>query len=270
MFNEVEQRTPFDLNFYLFRIPIRVHPFFWIVAALLGNWVFRVWGFPYLLIWIGCVFFSILLHELGHALTGRLFGNRPHILLLTFGGLAIGATDPHNKRWQRIAVIFAGPGIQLLLYAILWVVVWCMSPPGFPLRGNLIWSPLFLIPQVGEPVAVTLCFLMIINLIWPLFNLLPIWPLDGGQITREVLDEFRPRDGIIISLVISAVVSGVLCIHMILAEQHRPLPFLEWVPGGYFNAMFMLLFCVVSLQQLQIENARRSQRYDRDDRFPWE
>jgi Zn-dependent protease len=270
MFMDIDQRTPFDLNFSLFRIPIRVHPFFWIISAVLGDWVFRVWGFPYLLLWIACVFVSILLHELGHALTGRLFGNRAHILLYGFGGLAIGSVDPHNRRWERIAVLLAGPGIQLVLYAILWSVTWYLGEPNSPARGHLLWGGYALLRVVGEPAAVTLCLLMLINLIWPIFNLLPIWPLDGGRIMREVVEGIRPRDGTVISLVISAVVSGILFIHEILAIQGRPLPLLEWLPGSYFNALFMLMFCVMSLQQLQIENARRRQHYYDDDRFPWE
>jgi stage IV sporulation protein FB len=257
MFNDIDQRTPFDLNFSLFGIPIRVHPFFWIVAALLGNWVMGDpdLGFPYLLLWIACVFVSVLLHELGHALTGRLFGNRAHILLYSFGGLAIGSIDAHNRRWQRILVLFAGPGIQLVLFGIIWGIFWWMGPE---------------VLTLSLPIRATLVMLWIINLVWSLFNLLPIWPLDGGQITREIAVGARPRDGIIISLVISALVSGVLFVHMILAQQHRPLPFLEWLPGSYFNAFFMLMFCVMSLQALQFENARRRQQHFDDDRFPWE
>ena len=60
--------TPFDLNFSLFGIPVRIHPFFWLVAILTG------WN-PYLpkliVIWVACFFVSILVHEMGHALTAK-------------------------------------------------------------------------------------------------------------------------------------------------------------------------------------------------------
>src|SRR5207302_5403914 len=61
----------------------------------------------YLLIWIACTFVSILIHELGHVFMGRLFGSHGHIVLYSFGGLAIGSSALRS-RWQRIAVYFAG------------------------------------------------------------------------------------------------------------------------------------------------------------------
>ena len=62
-------RTPYDLRFNLFGIPVRVHPLFWLVAAILG-----AGSDPdpiELLLWIGTVFVSILIHEMGHALAAR-------------------------------------------------------------------------------------------------------------------------------------------------------------------------------------------------------
>ena len=69
---------------------------------------------PYLVLWIICVFVSILIHEMGHVLMGRLFGAEGHIVLYSFGGLAIGSKRLAD-RWQRIAVSFAGPLAQFIL-----------------------------------------------------------------------------------------------------------------------------------------------------------
>ena len=89
------QPTPFDLRFRLFRTHVRIHPLFWLIAVMLG------WGYTHLhrpatgnivgdlALWVGCVFVSILVHEFGHALTGRLFGSHAHIVLYGFGGLGI-------------------------------------------------------------------------------------------------------------------------------------------------------------------------------------
>ena len=78
-------------------------------------------------------------------------------------------------------------------------------------------SPLGLI---GLPPAVllTLLFLAEINLFWPLLNLLPIWPLDGGQITREVSTAVSRRQGLVVSLWISLIVSGFLALHALVVE----------------------------------------------------
>lgn len=57
--------TPYDLRFQLLGMPVRVHPLFWLVAAMLG---WRNENIPLVLIWVGCVFVSILVHEYGHGL----------------------------------------------------------------------------------------------------------------------------------------------------------------------------------------------------------
>ena len=62
-------RTQWDLHFPLFGFPVRVHPFFWAVALLMG---FR--SSPRLidlLLWVAAVFLAILVHELGHAIVMR-------------------------------------------------------------------------------------------------------------------------------------------------------------------------------------------------------
>ena len=116
-------RTQADLNFSLFGIPIRIHPMFWAIAALLGlNACDR--DLSLLLIWVVAVFFSILLHELGHAVVIRWFGNRPWITLYAFGGLT--SHDPRRSlrpggtnTWGQILISFAGPGVGFLLVAVL-------------------------------------------------------------------------------------------------------------------------------------------------------
>ena len=123
--------TPFDLNWRMFGIHVRVHPGFWIFSAIFG------WGMctnpitgkivlSSLLTWIGCTFFSVLIHELGHVVMGRLCGQKGNIVLHSFGGLAIGqyqltsrcAADRHLscRARRRLAVICrylaAGDAVQ--------------------------------------------------------------------------------------------------------------------------------------------------------------
>jgi Zn-dependent protease len=246
-------QTPYDLRWRMFGIPVRVHPLFWLVAVLLG-WDFLNAGLLYLGLWVLCVFVSILLHEMGHVLMGRLFGARGHIVLYSFGGLAIGSNDLRS-RWQRIAVLAAGPGIQLLLWGAL-VVLAPSLLVGVPEQWRL-------------PVTATVLMLWQINLFWPILNLLPIWPLDGGQISREALEGlFRDR-GTTLALGISACVSGLLAVHALLATlSHGKTILLPYVPAfGMFTALFFAYFCINSFQALQAENARRRPW---DDRMPWE
>ena len=109
-------RTPYDLRWRMLGTDVRVHPLFWLVSAVLGwNWYsMRGGGIGYLLLWVFCCFVSVLLHEFGHVLVGRLFGSDGHIVLYSFGGLAVGSSDL-RRRWQRVLVLFGGPGAQLVL-----------------------------------------------------------------------------------------------------------------------------------------------------------
>jgi Zn-dependent protease len=253
--------TPYDLRWRMFGVRIRVHPLFWVVAALLGFEWSKV-GFPFLLLWVACVFVSVLWHELGHVFMGRLFGSPGHIVLFSFGGLAIGSGDV-PRRYQRVLVSAAGPLAQLLL--LVPIAVALNQIDGVPFGWEM------LIPYRGEEAAVLgLKMLAQINLFWPLLNLLPIWPLDGGQITREVCEGASEERGRVVSLGISAAVSGVLAAHVLLAMQGHPLiPGLEWLSGLYMG-IFFALFCVSSFQALQAEKSRRRPGGWDDDLPPWE
>src|SRR5207253_2694117 len=108
----------FDLRFHLFGVPVRVHPTFWLFSAILGwNWVNL--GLEYLLLWIGCSFVSILLHEMGHVFMALVFGRPSHVVLYSMGGLAIGDFQVRG-RWRRIGISLGGPVAGLLLWAIIW------------------------------------------------------------------------------------------------------------------------------------------------------
>src|SRR5271166_3082724 len=82
------QPTQFDLNFRIFGIPVRVHPSFWLISALFA-WQFMEWGLQFFALAVGCMFVSLMAHELGHALTFGAYGTRAGILLYFLGGLAI-------------------------------------------------------------------------------------------------------------------------------------------------------------------------------------
>jgi Zn-dependent protease len=254
--------TRYDLRWWMFGTHVRVHPMFWLMSVILGYDATIRAGVGYLLAWVGCVFVSVLLHEFGHVWMGRLFGSHGHIVLYSFGGLAIGSNHL-DRRGQRILVSFAGPGIQLVLLALLWF--------------GKDWL-LHLLPLQVATAAIRIWLMLFeINLLWPLLNLLPIWPLDGGQITRETCQGLIPARGTAFSLGISMVVSGFLAAHELMASKGRPLiqlPISEYSSsflrllkamleyGDMFMALFFALFCVSSFLALQAENQRRQQWSD--------
>jgi Zn-dependent protease len=247
--------TQFDLHFRLpgLDVPVRVHPMFWVLTAVLGWGAYAQppFGLGFVLLWVACVFLSVLIHELGHVLAGRAFGSSGYIVLYSFGGLAVGSSDL-PRRWQRIVVYAAGPGAQFLVLGLVWLTgprVFVRLAPAYPLAG-----------------AATYLMLWQINLYWPLLNLLPIWPLDGGRISREVLEGAMGQRGVEASLVVSMVVAGAAAADILLWQHKKGfIPYLEGM--SMYSALFFGLFCLENFQALQYERSRR-QRWD--DRLPWE
>lgn len=181
--------TPFDLRLVAFRIPIRVHPSFWVAAAVLG---WNADRFDLVFIWVMCVLVSIMVHELGHALMAEAFGWASHIVMYWGGGLAFSERYTNRTPWREIAVSLAGPFAGFGLFALTVGVD-------------------FLIPaDASRPpyVRYIIHVLIYINLFWGLVNLLPVLPLDGGQVTQSLLAWLRFRDPVRIALQISAAIAG--------------------------------------------------------------
>lgn len=149
---------------------------------------------------------SIVLHELGHAFAGRLFGLTPeHIALHGMGGSCHWSRSRLLSREEDIVVSLAGPLANLLIYAV------CDG----------ITHGVYLLPKEMVESDATLWALYILNsvgsanfaLFW--FNLLPAHPLDGGHIAAALIG--RRTDGDTARLAVAwsglgvaALVAGVL------------------------------------------------------------
>lgn len=214
--------TPYDLRFSLFGIPVRVHPLFWLVGVLMG------WDIDDLnltLIWVGCVFVSILVHELGHALTAQAFGWPPQIVLYALGGFASFVPTWGNSMGRAVAILFAGPGAGFVLFGLVIAALKLMS-----LTGTV----------PNHYVGMMCAYLVYINLWWGLVNLLPVYPLDGGQISRELFSHWQGRRGMTISLQLSLITSvGVA--------------FYAYTSGQTYVAILFGVLAIESLQALQHE-----------------
>jgi stage IV sporulation protein FB len=244
------ERTSFDLQWRMLGTWVRVHPWFWAMSAIMG-WDLLQVGPEYLALWIACVFVSILLHEFGHIFAGRLFGAQGHIVLYGFGGLAVGSSTLPN-RWQRIAVYLAGPLAGFALYGLIYVTREYMDEA-----------------QVSALVRTGLKILIWINVGWGILNLLPIWPLDGGQASRDFLDWLVPYRGVRLAYGISIVVAGLLALNALLVTWDRPIEALGWVPGlnrlgGYYTVFLFGYLAFVSYQRLQYEANRQPWDHDGD------
>ena len=207
----VPATTDFDLNFRLLGIPIRVHPLFWVLAALLG-WSGRDGG--QIVVWVACVFVSILVHEFGHGLTARALARQePRIILYAMGGLCVYDRE-HRSPWGRVAILLMGPGAGFLLFLVVALVgtgVLGIAPFPVPPEMSFFHQP----PAWASPLVFEAYFdLAFINLVWGFFNLLPIFPLDGGQITQAVLTMNNPREGAKRSYIVSMGIAAVLATYL--------------------------------------------------------
>lgn len=118
---------------------------------------------------------SILLHELGHSLVAIAFGCRvKDITLMMIGGCASMLSMP-RKAWQEFLMAFAGPLVSLALALLGFAAVY--TPLGHLLGSTKMTAFLFV-------------YLMYLNAILFVFNLLPAFPMDGGRILRALLQQF--------------------------------------------------------------------------------
>jgi Zn-dependent protease len=252
------QRTPWDLNFQVLGFPVRVHPFFWLIGLLLGIGLAQGENAGVnLLIWFVVLFGSILLHELGHALMIRRFGRDAYIVLHGLGGLAIEGRprgeyeygfEPYSSfrqartPQQQILISAAGPGIQLLLALAIVVIV--LATGG---QLHVFWEGVVPIPipvlggeLKGEANLANLVFLLLqVNIFWPIINLLPVLPLDGGQIAMQVMVQRDPWGGTQQALWLSVITGGAMAVFAFIAMQQL------------FTAMLFASLAVSSYMALQ-------------------
>ena len=206
--------TRYDLNFAIAGIPVRVHPLFWLLVIFFGS---SSGSLVQTLIWVAVVFVSILIHELGHSMAMRMYGQDSFIVLHMMGGLAI----PQSSRWgssgsrdstQQIIISLAGPcagfllaGFVLALVAVLGGVIsvsWLLY---------VIPIPSALLPGGGIANSI-ISALLWVNIFWGLINLLPIFPLDGGQVARQLFIKADPWDGFRKSLWLSVITGAIVAI----------------------------------------------------------
>ena len=233
MFLQTPDPSPYDLHLRVLGYDIRVAWTFWLGSAFFGfglaEGMSRAPGAPGVLILLAlgclCILVSIAIHELGHSLAFSVAGVHSHIVLYHFGGMAIpdhsvrasargaGTDDGWSSRrsgvrrgpWIDAGIAAAGPAAQLISAALLIAVVrasgyyvdglWPVSvtldgfvnDTLFGGEGESVESP------VGRALVV---FYLYPSIAWAVLNLIPVFPLDGGQICRGVTEAFGGGEAI--------------------------------------------------------------------------
>jgi len=178
------------------RIPIAIHPLFWLFSAFIG-W-FYTQNFMGMFIWIGIIFFSVLIHEFGHALTALAFKQKTQIQLVALGGLT-SFEGPKLRFWQQFLITFNGPlfGFFLFLFATFLLQ---MDLSNFPLAFKILKSA------------------QMANLFWTIINLLPVLPLDGGQLLRIVLEAAFGLKGFKAALLCGAIIAALISFYFFIVQ----------------------------------------------------
>jgi Zn-dependent protease len=216
---QVPPPTRYDLRFSIAGIPVRVHPLFWLITFLFG---FSINNLLYTFLWMFVVFISILIHELGHAFAFRRYGLRSSIVLHYMGGLTVPESVSWGSGWANIAltpreeifISLAGPFSGFLFAALIAggviasggsiAVNWLLGFIPLPTLGSLPFGGLFL--------SALIVLLLSVNIFWGLINLVPVYPLDGGNVARYALLQADPRDGIRKSLWLSVIAGGIVAV----------------------------------------------------------
>ncbi len=149
----------------MFGFPVEISPWFFVVV-LFGLDYLRI-GIAYFVMYIAVLFFSVLVHELGHAFAMRRYGQEPRISLQGYIGLTYGSA-PFRSRREDILTSLAGPFTQILLLGV---------PAWLAYRNLDLRDPLL---------AFSVYILYFVSFIWGFVNLLPILPLDGGHVAQAL------------------------------------------------------------------------------------
>lgn len=185
---------------------IKIHPLFWAVAgiAVLTGYFWELLA----------LFLIVFTHELGHALAAQFFNWRiKKILILPFGGLC--EVDEFGNRpiKEELIIILAGP-FQHILIGIF----------------------VLLLKMTSIISAEYASLLFFYNMMIFTFNLLPIWPLDGGKLVHLWLSSNRPfLHAYRQSLKLSFISIGIICVLILLLS---PLYLHMWIVVSY------LIFCL--------------------------
>ena len=204
--------TKYDWKFRLLNIPVRVHPFFWLACLLLCMGALRtdnpgIVNALILASWTFCLFVSIMVHEYGHALTGRKYGSKSvRVVLYAFGGLAINANGRNRK--QRIWILLNGPFAGFILGGIFLAIDYSIPKVdgGVQVSNN---------GYLDYFITLVISNMIWINMLWGMLNLVPIYPLDGGQVFYEVMQGKNPRKATYLThkvSIITCVILGIIAI----------------------------------------------------------
>lgn len=244
------------LRWRLLGISFSIAPSFWIMNFLWALLIYcfgmqrnDIGGFVWFaIIWTLCTLVAVMVHELGHVATARIFGSPGQVALAGMGGQTVGEYQ-ELRPWQRIIVIANGPLAGLALIAVLayfdsrwWNLLvddW-LNLPGLKLNFNFVAR--FGMLRFNPTYIEAMSLLFFLSLFMNVMNLFPIIPMDGGMIFKEICVLIWPRGGLRLAFICSFVLAIGATLYMlaVVLAKYRILP-------ATFNLFYPFVFPELSL-----------------------
>jgi Zn-dependent protease len=171
-------------------IKVQIHWTFWLLFLFIGFMVISNEGGVEDLLWnflfIFALFFCVVLHEYGHALAARRYGiGTRSITLLPIGGVASLKDMPDDPK-QEFIIAIAGPLVNVVIALLLYLVV--------PVDTFMVDDPELFEEQLsGINASNFLFYLLMVNVVLVVFNMIPAFPMDGGRVFRAILSTRMSR-----------------------------------------------------------------------------
>ena len=213
--------------FRLLGFPVHVRPGFLLFAVLIVAINGPQYGVPFALM----IAVLTLIHELGHALAARRTGAEAEIALDFMAGYASFTPRRPLRPLERIGISLAGPAAQIVTGTLFYVAIGGRSV--IPTHGEL--TPLQAAAFWAGPVI-------------GLLNLIPVLPLDGGNMLHAALSAIAPSKATRWMYAITVAITGAGLVWMILDERARP----------YIVFVLLPLFAVFSSMGRDKQRARQA------------
>lgn len=130
-------------------------------------------------LFIVALFFCVILHEFGHALTARRYGVETFdVIISPIGGLARLKSLPDKPLYEFVIAI-AGPLVNVVIASIIGAIIYFVyNQNPLDVQENFVRIHIF---------SEFLKHIFLINVALFIFNLLPAFPMDGGRVLRSLL-----------------------------------------------------------------------------------
>lgn len=181
--------------------------------------------------WVISIFIAILVHELAHVSTAKKLGySTKYVFIDLFHGGALVDTNYTKNNKHTISIAFAGPFSNLILSGIGFVIA-------------VILHSMFGISTESQLISYLSIFISI-NLLLFFVNLIPIYPLDGGRISKSLFRMiFGKKRGQIINAVVSIILASTVLTYSVIVLD-------------YVMLVFAAIFTIASFKELKYEDGK--------------